>query len=430
MFVGTLVVYLATTAHYVVHTDVFSANFLSWRIATTGVPWIDGLNIPRLDHNPTRDIWVMQAGNGHTVITRSPGAVAVAIPAYWVLHPATMTSVPGAVTAALLMAGAVTLLFVTLRPSLGDRTSALAALVFGFTTPVWSVAANGVWPHTVTLFGIAGMAWASARGRWWWVGVFGGITLWGRLHAALIVAVLGLLLGRRRRDRGIVVRIGSVSAGFLALLCVWTRWIYGTWNPAGSYDSSTLEQHARASWLDLTNQAGMWVAPDRGILVWTPVLLLLLPALVRSWHDQPDWSRALVWSGVLYTLLQAEVNPFGGGEVFYGYRYGLELLGCVAPAFALSTPWMGRWARRLLGPLLGVQLLAIMLGATIDSLWLSGALMWRDNAFVAAEGDLGALWWILLVLFLVLGTVVGRMVSARASTDDATPRASLGSRTS
>lgn len=71
-----------------------------------------------------------------------------------------------------------------------------------------------------------------------------------------------------------------------------------------------------------------------------------------------------------------------------------------------------------------------MLGATIDSLWLSGALMWRDNAFVAAEGDLGALWWILLVLFLVLGTVVGRMVSARASTDDATPRASLGSRTS
>jgi hypothetical protein len=90
---------------------------------------------------------------------------------------------------------------------------------------------------------------------------------------------------------------------------------------------------------------------------------------------------------------------------------------------------MGRWARSLLGPLLGVQLLAIMLGATIDSLWLSGALMWRDNAFVAAEGDLGALWWILLVLFLVLGTVVGRMVSVRASADDPTPRAALGSRT-
>ena len=35
--------------------------------------------------------------------------------------------------------------------------------------------------------------------------------------------------------------------------------------------------YVRESLFDVANQLGMWVAPDRGILVFTPVLLVLLP---------------------------------------------------------------------------------------------------------------------------------------------------------
>ena len=129
------------------------------------------------------------------VISRFPGVIAIALPAYWIAHALgqadSMTVVPGALTAATASALALMLMFLALRTQLSERRSAAAVAVLGFATPVWTVAADAVWPHTVTLLGIAGMAWGCATRRWWAVGLFGGITLWGRLHAAVIVAVLG-----------------------------------------------------------------------------------------------------------------------------------------------------------------------------------------------------------------------------------------------
>jgi alpha-1,2-mannosyltransferase len=301
------------------------------------------------------------------------------------------------------------------RRYLPRRQALLAAVVFGFATPVWSVAANGVWPHTITVFGICGMAWASATGRWWWVGIFGGVTLWGRLHAALIVAVLGLLVGLRRRAPGIVVKVGVASAAFLVLMVFWTHWMYGTWNPTASYDTTVFEDYAKQNRLSVSNQLGFWIAPDRGILVWTPLVLILLPALVRSWKHLPDWSQSLVWGGLAYTILQGVLNRFSGGDVFYGYRLGLEMLACATPALALSTPRMGQVARTLLGPVIALQLLAISYGAIKDTASIPFDQAWHHNAFEVAVTHGGVAMWTAVVLTVAIGFLVQRIVRDRGS---------------
>jgi hypothetical protein len=409
LFMVAFGVYALTISHVIVSLDVWSANFGSWHLATTGSPWIEGLRIPMLDISDLRHEWVLDAANGHTVIGRSPGVIAVALPMYWLAHPSTMTTVPGGLTAALMMAGAVTLVFLALKEHLPRRHAALAAVAFGFTTPVWSVAANGVWPHTVTVFGIAGMAWAASTNRWWWAGFFGGITLWGRLHAALIVAVLGLVTGARRRALDIVVKVGSVSAVFLLLLTVWNHWMYGTWNPTASYDTAVFEDYAKDNRFSVANQLGFWVAPDRGILIWTPVILLLLPALVRSWRDLPDWSRSLLCGGLAYTVVQGVLNRFSGGDVFYGYRLGLEVLAAATPALALSAPRLGRVAYPLLGPVLTIQFAAIGFGALKDSAYLPVDQVWHHNAFEVAVRAGGAPAWVTLALMANVGYLAQRV---------------------
>jgi alpha-1,2-mannosyltransferase len=401
-------VYAATISHGLVSLDVWSANFGSWHLARTGNPWIEGLRIPLLDDNPLRHEWVLET-HGHTVIGRSPGVIAAALPAYLLIGSSSFSTVPGGLSAAALTGLSVTLLFLALRTRLSQRDALLCAAVFGLATPVWSVAANGMWPHTITVFGICGMAWASSTGRWWWAGVFGGITLWGRLHAALIVALLGVLVGVRRRSVGIVLRIGVGSGAFLVLIAVWTRWMYGTWNPTASYDTSTFTDYAAQNRLSVTNQLGFWVAPDRGIVVWTPVILLLLPALVRSWRDLPDWSQSLVWGGLAYTVLQGVLNRFSGGDVFYGYRLGLEMLACLAPALAFSVPRAGPVARRLFGPVIGLQLLAIAWGAVRDTAYLPFNQAWHHNAFEVAVRHAGAAGWCAVVLAVGLGALVQRI---------------------
>lgn len=402
LFVVAFAVYAPTIAHASVSLDVWSANYGSWHLATAGTPWIEGLRIPVLDHNPLRSVWVLDAANGHTVIGRSPGVIAVALPAYWISQPSAMTTVPGGLTAALLTASSVTLVFLALRHRLPSRTALLVTVVFAFATPVWSVAANGVWPHTVTVFGIAGMAWAASTNRWWLAGVFGGITLWGRLHAAFIVALFGLLVGFRRREPSIVVKVGIGSAAFLVLMSAWTRWMYGTWNPTGSYDTGPFATYAEDHRFSVTNQLGFWISPDRGILVWTPILLVLLPALVRSWRDLPDWSRSLLWGGLAYTVLQAVLSRFSGGDNFYGYRLGLEFLAGATPAFGLSIPRAGRWARSLAVPVLIVQFFAVALGSVSDGHYITSEEVWHRNAFVSAMNAAGpAAWGFLGALVLI-----------------------------
>ncbi len=384
LFCVSFLVYAATASRGLVSLDVRTAYIASWRIASSGVPWIEGLVLPEIDTHPFREVWVLEAVNGHTVIGRSPGVVASGLPSYWLFGSAGPTNTPGALTAALLTAAAVTLMFLALRVHLPQRHALLCAAVFGFATPVWSIAANGLWPHTLTVLGIAGMAWAAARDRWWLVGLFGGVVVWGRLHAAVIVAILGLLVGVRRRQPGIVVKVATISVASLVPMSLWTRWMYGDWNPMASYDTTVFTGYAQENRFSVVNHLGFWVSPDRGLFVWTPVLLLLLPALVRSWRTLPDWSRALALGGLAYTLVQLTFNRFSGGDGFYGYRLGLELLAAVTPAFALSSPALGGVARRLVGPVLGLQLFVVFLGASIDAFFVGADDVWTHNAFVNA----------------------------------------------
>lgn len=373
-------VYLVTAAYSSVSGDVTATNVLSWQIATTGDPTYGPATYPPIERHPGRDIWVVETGNGAEVIGRSPGAVIAAVPAYWIGGSA-FSLASGAVTAALLTALATFLLALALLDHMPRREAVLATLVLALGTPLWSVAADGMWPHTITVLGICGMAWAAGRERWWLVGVMGGVVLWGRLHAAVVVAVFGLLLGLQRRDPRPTARVAGGSVAMMALQCLWTQRIYGSWNPMSSYDTGPFEDYAGTHGLDLVNQLGFWVSPDRGLLVWSPLILVLLPALVRGWRGLPDWSRALMWGGLAYTLLQGFLNRFSGGDTFYGYRLTLELVACAAPAFALTAHHMREPARLLFAPVLALQTFVISAGAVNGRLGSPAEDVWRTHTF-------------------------------------------------
>ncbi|MEV7428764.1 hypothetical protein AB0N29_04030 [Nocardioides sp. NPDC092400] len=404
------VVYAATADRSIGMNDVTSAAVGAWRLASAGTPWLDGVDLAGLDFNEEH-LWVGEAENGHVAVLRSPGAVAMGVPAYLLARtgtqPEDFVRWPGAVWAALLTTLALVLLWRGLRRHLPPPWATAAVGVLGFATPVWTVAANGLWTHTLTVLGIAGMVWGAATGRWWLVGLFGGIGLWGRLHVALVVALLGLGVAVWRRDPRIAVVVGGVSGCFLALAAAWSRWMYGGWDPQGPYPSPT--QYAGQAtdagvWDAVTNQLGLWVSADRGLLVWSPVLVLLLPAVVRSWQDLPDWTRVLAVAGLAYGAVQGQLNEFDGGSGYYGYRLTLEVLVCLFPAYALAAHRAGRVARPLLGPLLGVSVAAMAVGATSEGFLVQEADAWTDNSLALALRTFPALW-----LWLALMALVGHL---------------------
>jgi hypothetical protein len=373
---SVFVLYAATTARDVVVNDVLSASLGAWRIATTGQPWFDGFALGDIHTAPAQELWTGVTLEDHVAVFRSPGAIAVGVPAYFLRGGGTdaagFSVVPGALTAALLATLTLFLFWLALRGPLGDLPAGAAVLVLGFSTPVWSVDANSLWTHALTVLGISGMSWATVRERWWLVGLFGGLALWGRLHMALVVALLGLGLAVWRRRPTIAFKVGLVSAGLMVLAAAWSRW------------------------------------PDRGLLVWTPAIVLLLPAVARSWRHLPDWTRVLAVAGVAYALVQGFLNAFEGGSTFYGYRLMLETLACLFPAFALSAGRLGRFGRVAIGPLLGLQFGAIALGAVTEGFFLTPDRAWHDNSLALALRTYPSL-WIWVVLCMAMGYLVVRM---------------------
>lgn len=409
---GAALVYAVTADRSIGMNDVTSAAVGAWRIAETGRPWLDGVDLSALDFKHEY-LWVGTAENGHETIFRSPGAIAMGVPAYFLARtgsqPEDFVRWPGAIWAAVLAAATLLLFWRALRPHLPVAWATAAVTVLGFATPVWTVNANGLWTHTLTVLAIGGMAWGAATGRWWLVGLFGGIGLWGRLHVALIVAILGIGLAVWRRQPSIAVVVGVISGFFMLLAAAWSRWMYGGWDPQGPYASPTEYAGRTAAsdpWDSVVNQLGLWVSADRGLLVWSPVLLLLLPALVRSWRDLPDWSRFLAVAGLAYCLVQGQLNEFDGGSGYYGYRLTLETMACLFPAYALAARRSARIASAALGPLLGVQVAAMALGATSEGFLVLEEFAWTDNSLALALRTFPAVW-----LWLALMALVGHLAA-------------------
>lgn len=421
-----LVAYLATMSVHQLDIDVYSANLASWRIAGTGTPWLEHVR-SSFDPGLWHRLWIATNPAGHETAYRSPGVIAVAVPAYLIAGATASASsfsmLPADVTAAVLTAAAVLMLMASLHGLVGTTTRVVVGLATGLATPYWSVSANWLWAHSLTDFALAGVAWSARRERWWLLGVFGGIGLWGRFHVAIVVAILGLGLAWMRRSPRIAVVVGSIGLAFTAAACVWDHWMYQSWSPLGGY--GTPGQYAAAAGHasrlhQVWNEAGLLVSPDRGLLVWTPVLVLLLPAVVRGWRDAPDWTRLLALGGLAYLFAQGLIDVFSGGYGFYGYRLGLETLTCLVPLYAVTVHRAGRAARSLLAPVLGVQLAAFLIGGTTLTFYVPMADAWRDNALWLALREFPVLW---VLIALVVGLCLLVQVAATAATRDLRRRA-------
>jgi hypothetical protein len=405
IFLLVLGVYLLT-AEYTINqvNDARDTATSAWSLGTRGT-----LALPQewAEWGPEDEHlmrWAAEGRDGRTYTNRFPGPILWGAPFYSatevlsprgeVEHPWLVNFAPGGVAAATAGALAVTVGFAVYRRLANRRLAIGAALTLAFATGMWSVAGDALWTHgpgsLMLLLGVLAMSYQRhAR-----AGFAFAVSLLCRPQLAVVPAVMGIWAGARRRSLRPIIVVGLCSVLGLIAMSLYSQVLFGTWLPVAGYSTTRIDNIATTGPLEFARRIGLaLIHPQRGLLLYTPLLLLLLPGVHRGWRAAPDWVRSAAVAGLAYLVVQFRANNWTGGADHFGSRLTLEALVLASPLLLVVFQRFIRTTPLLLVMFSLVLVLSVglhALGATVLETGLhgiDGVGHWRDNFVDLCESD-------------------------------------------
>ena len=358
-------VYLVTATYDAFQlNDNRAVNLSAWSLGTRGT-----FELPAEWEGGNR--WISEGRDGALYTNRFPGAIlwtapfhAVAEPLFGIGtpgHDVLLNYAPGGVAAATVTALAVAITFLVFRRLAPRRTAVTAAAFLAFGTGVWSVSADSMWTHGLTHLMLMLGVLAAADARFARSGLaFAGSVL-TRPHTAVVPAVMGVWESISRRSWRPVIVVGATSVLGVLALAVYSQWLFGTWIPVAGYDPTRPAGLVVTSWtVTLERVANTLAHHQRGVMIYTPALLVLLPFTRHGWRVAPAWVRSATVGGVLYLAVQLRVNEWTGGADFFGSRLTLETLVLLSPLLLLTWRTCIVQSERLKGACVGLLVVGVL----------------------------------------------------------------------
>jgi hypothetical protein len=250
--------------------------------------------------------------------------------------------------ASFLTACAVALAFVTARRELSRTRALLLALALGLGTGYWSTISQTLWQHETAVFGLAlgvfGLALARERQSVATLAIIGiGLGIAGasrpQLSPAIAVVLAGVFAAVPPRRAWIPAAIAAAFAA--SLVASNLRWFGNPLGAAALLEALHPTIHATERTFDpsVAGFAGLLVSPSRGLLVYSPIVLITLAgirALIAG-----GWQSATRWCAL---AAAAQYAFYGCYSVWwaghtYGPRYMLDVLPLLVP---LATAGLAR----------------------------------------------------------------------------------------
>ena len=233
------------------------------------------------------------------------------------------------VSAALVSALAVMVLYLACRFFSGRKPALLSALVFAFATDTWTISSQTLYAHGMSELLLATMIFLVFRNErqqslWNFIvlGICSALFFFNRpSDSLLLLPVIAYVVWYHREKTGYYAAAGILSAlPFIAynLFCFH--------NVMGGYSMST----SRLSFdpTIISHFFGLLISPNKGLFIFSPVLLLSLIGFWYIMKNRRATCRFLQWSVpamVLTVIVYASFDDWGGGETF-GPRYLICLL--------------------------------------------------------------------------------------------------------
>jgi hypothetical protein len=313
-----------------------------------------------------------------------PSALIAAVPATLLHHSGLVDmdaplapNLVAALTASLLTAAAVTFIFLAVRRLVPERMAFLTALAIGIGTNYWPVVSRTLWQHDSVAFGLALALWAwlrpasEIRSRDLWLGGIGlAIAGAARPQVSPLVAIMLAWLGARAGARKTISPAAII--GLAALMSIVSNyvWFGHVLGAAPRLEAVHPETHGIEGTISATpwvGALGLLVSPSRGLLVFSPFVLVALAARRPLTATSELFALRWLTAGIVVQFaLYAGYTVWWGGHT-YGPRYTMDLIAPLAPAIAVGLQRASgvAWARIAVGLLLVWSFVVAAAGAFV-----------------------------------------------------------------
>lgn len=335
-----LLIFAALMAIYVLNFRwLGSGDSIPTRLLPFSVLREGNLNLDefRWDRGPTGRLpyYVHQPGEHIYSVSTIATALVVtplyAVPAWWLasngisyddVRARVVIVAMERISAAVLTALSASLLFVVLRRLTTWRWALGLTLVYALGTSTWSISSQALWAHALAelclvILCLILLQPSPSRAAFVAAGLTTAVMVANRPQMIVFAAVTMLFIVVHHRRH--VLAFAALPALVGALLIAYNRSVFQ--HVTGGYGG--------ISFLDgpvLTGLGGLIFSPNRGLLIYTPIMLFAFWGAVQVWRvDAPPWLRWLSIGVALHVLVHAKFEEWWAGYT-YGPRYFTDVL--------------------------------------------------------------------------------------------------------
>jgi hypothetical protein len=227
-------------------------------------------------------------------------------------------------SASLVAALSVGVLYLALRKVTSRRSSLLLALVYGVASSTWSISGQSLWRQGFTELSFALLLCALLRdsgspGYAFWIGGAVALLVSNAAHYIPFAILLGVFLLLRQPRRLWLFCLPLVIAGGLTLTYS-LHYFHSIWGSYFLIRSKPLYEH---SW---DGFAGQLISPSRGLLIFMPWAVFALWGMARAWGENKfGWERYLILGMAVVYSMHVRMGSWWAGWCF-GPRYLTDFL--------------------------------------------------------------------------------------------------------
>ncbi|HEV2352339.1 MAG TPA: Gfo/Idh/MocA family oxidoreductase [Terriglobia bacterium] len=358
----TLLVFVVYNSNFrwLLSRDSIPARVLPLSLLLDGHLYVDDWVAPYQQGQFARGAYYVTSARGHLysvypIIEPLVITPLYAIPAWWLSrqHPqyakgsfvlTTIIESMEKLSASLMAALSVGLLFLALRNYTSSGTSLIITLVYALTCNTWAISSQSLWRHGLTELSFALLLWALSKnldesGGPFWAGLALAMATANKPAYVLLVLPFLIYMARSHRKKLNVFffPLAVIGMAVLSYNFYFFGRILGAYpNPLGpmTVPGGPLTP-IHIPWWD--GLAGLLISPNRGLFIYTPWTVFALWGAARVWKENfQGWGRYLLPGMATVYLVHAQLGLWWGGGCF-GPRYLTDLLPLLA--FFLIPIW-------------------------------------------------------------------------------------------